>query len=112
MIIREENAIHYNHLRVALCSDLSSSAIHSAELHTFRLVPDAGLEVCLEEGLAGVFLVAALVVLLSGAFFTLDAGVLEAGFFPVTSFCRVSNIRIRSERDELPSSQCLVERMQ
>jgi len=52
------------------------------------LVPDAGLEVCLEEGLAAVFLVAPLVavVLLSADFFDLDAGVFEAGFFPVTSW--------------------------
>lgn len=54
---------------------------------TFRLVEDAGLEGCLEDGLVAAFLVAALavVVLLSGDFFALDAGVFEAGFFPVTS---------------------------
>jgi hypothetical protein len=51
------------------------------------LVEDAGLEACLEEGLAA-FFVAALVVavLLSGVFFALDAGVFEAGFLPVTSW--------------------------
>jgi len=55
-------------------------------------VPDAGLEACLEEGLAAAFFVAPLVavVLLSVAFFTLDAGVFDAGFFPVTSFLAVS----------------------
>jgi len=58
----------------------------------FLLVADAGLEVCLEEGLAAAFLVAALVVvvLLSGDFFVLDAGFFEAGFFPVTSFLAAS----------------------
>ena len=52
------------------------------------MVPDAGLEAGLEEGLAAVFFVAPLVavVLLSTVFFTLDAGVFEAGFFPVTSW--------------------------
>jgi len=56
------------------------------------LVADAGLEACLEEGLAAVFFFPALaaVVLLSGVFFALDAGVFEAGFFPVTSFLAVS----------------------
>jgi len=52
------------------------------------LVAEVGLEVCLEEGLAAPFFVAVFVTvaLLSGVFFALDAGVLEAGFFPVTSF--------------------------
>jgi len=56
------------------------------------LVADAGLEACLEEGLAAVFFFPALaaVVLLSGVFFALDAGVFEVGFFPVTSFLAVS----------------------
>ena len=51
-------------------------------------MPDAGLEACLEEGLATVFFVAPLVavVLLSVVFFAFDAGVFEAGFFPVTSW--------------------------
>lgn len=46
------------------------------------------MEACLEEGFAAVFFVAALVAvaLLSGVFFALDAGVFEAGFFPVTSW--------------------------
>lgn len=50
-------------------------------------MPDAGLEAGLEEGLAAVFFVAPLVavVLLSAAFFALDTGVFDAGFFPVTS---------------------------
>jgi len=66
---------NYDHLRAAV----------------FRLVAGAGLEACLEEGLAAAFFVAALaaVVLLSGVF-ALDAGVFEAGFFPVTSFLAVS----------------------
>lgn len=55
---------------------------------TFRLVEDAGLAACLEEGLTAAFFVAPLaaVVLLSVGFFALDAGVFEAGFFPVTSW--------------------------
>jgi len=51
---------------------------------TFRLVEDAGLGACLEGGLALAVLV--VVALLSGVFFALDAGVFEAGFFPVTSW--------------------------
>jgi len=58
----------------------------------FFLGADAGFEACLEEGLAPAFFVPALAaaVLPSGAFFPLDAGVLEAGFLPVTSFLAVS----------------------
>ena len=64
----------------------------SGRCQTFRLVADAGLEACLEEGLAAVFLAAlAGVDLLSGDFFALDAGVLEVGFFPVTSWIRREN---------------------
>ena len=75
------------HLRAALCYGVSSIPILLTRLQTFRLVADAGLEDCLEEGLAAVFFVAALAVedLLSRDLFVLDADIFEAGFFPVTS---------------------------
>ena len=56
----------------------------------------AGLEACLEEGLAAAFFVAALAaaVLLSGVF-ALDAGVFDVGFFPVTSWLRCETCECR-----------------
>lgn len=81
-------ALYHAYLRAAVCSDVSSIIMLLAGSQTFLLVADAGLEVCLEEGLDAAFLVVALVVLLSGDFFVLDAGFFEAGFFPVTSCSR------------------------
>lgn len=74
---------YHAHLRAAVCSDVSPILALQITCQTFRFAADAGLEACLEEGLVVAF--AALAVdLLSGDFFTLDAGVLEAGFFPIT----------------------------
>jgi len=71
VVVGKGNVLRQTHLRAAV----------------FRLVADVGLE----TGLATVFLTAlAGVDLLSGDFFALDAGVLEAGFFPVTSLLAVS----------------------
>ena len=71
---------------MAVCSVVSLILVLKETRPTFRLVADVGLEAGLEEGLAAV-LVALLVavVLLSGAFFALEAGVFEPGFFPVIS---------------------------
>lgn len=60
------------------------------------MVAVAGLEACLEEGFGAAFLFVALeaVLLLSGVFFAFEAGVFEAGFFPITSCCGVRNMAI------------------
>lgn len=82
---------------------------------TFRLVADAGLEACLEEGLTVVFFVAALevVLFLSGVFFAFEAGVFEAGFFPVTSCYYVGNVDTNTAINaSIPSWQSLVEKTQ